>query len=94
MILEHYTRRSGQSPVCTELVDDCLYKVPVTGVQVNVCTELHPADGGSVIPRLQGKLPNLLSGLVMKVHHHRLHPGVVCVPGVVNIPSVDLEKYD
>ena len=51
--------RRSQSPVSPQPVDSCLHKIPVTGVQLYLRAQLHPADGDSIISSLKWKPPNL-----------------------------------
>ena len=88
-------------------VGSCFDKISVTGVEIYLRAQLHPADGDSIISSLKWKLSNLkyclphwagsemtknnlLARLVMEMHHNSLHPGIVGVPRVLNIASVNL----
>lgn len=81
----------------------------MAGIQLDPSIETHPANGSSVVSCSQIKLSNLdiinvdndnhdnaylVPCVIMIVDDNSLHPGIVRVPWIVHIASVDLMKDD
>ena len=63
----------------------CTVRVDMGGWVAGWNTWLNPGT------HLQPKLVEHLSGFVVEIHRHRLHPGVVCIPRIVHVSSVHLD---
>merc|ERR1719431_442059 len=49
---------------------------------------MHPADTGSIISSMQGKLPYGRSFRVVEAECHCLHPSIICVSRIIHVPLI------
>ena len=58
----------------------------MTGVKLELIGELHQLEVLGIVPGLEVKLSNFVAGFVVEVERDGLHPGIVAVARVVDVP--------